>query len=240
VSRLQKGILAIVGGAAMMIGGYKLTHWGVVTVHQELELRSQGTGATTATDVQHKKRSEGYAEHVRLADAGAAREVGVWTLTWRNADGSIKDVERPHNTLSKIADQRILENYFRGGAAAGTTFYFALADTTNPCSITKTDSLATALTGEPAAGNYTRANYSLTKDSSGWVTSAASTNDWHIVSKVVTITASGGSIGPANCLVLTDVSSGTTGDWHAWVALSQARTMASGESLDVSMDITLQ
>jgi len=229
MSKMTRGVLAVLVGLAMTAGGLLLTRWGVATIHEELQLRGKGT--TSGTDTLRRSSLD---EPVRVA---SVREIGVWTFTWKDALRRVKSVERYHNTLSRVADQRLLELQFRGGAAPGASYYIGLADASNPCSITKTDATATAWTGEPSANGYARV--AVSKDSTGWPTSAAATNDWHIVSKVVTFTSTG-TIGPVNCALLSDQASGTAGDWHAWVALSQARTMANGESLDVSMDITLQ
>jgi len=226
MSRMTKGILAVIAGLGMILGGAALTKWGVGTIREEL--RTKAKAETIGID----KQSD-LSEPVQLA---SAQETGIWTLTWRDAQGRVKATEVLHNTLSRVADQRMLELQFRGGAAPGASYYIGLADASNPCSITKVDSTATAWTGEPVANGYARV--AVSKDSTGFPTSAASSNDWHIVSKVVTFTSTG-TIGPVNCALLSDQASGTAGDWHAWVALSQARTMANGESLDVSMDITL-
>lgn len=230
-SKLMRGIAAIVVGVAMMAGGAWLAGWGVKTVREEVAAPAAGT--VEAKDTVHKRLSELLFVQPM---ATTAREVGVWTITGRRG-AQILWREVVHNSLSKIADQRMLELQVRGGAAPGASYYIGLADSTNPCSITKADSTATAWTGEPSGSGYARV--AVSKDSTGWPTSAASSNDWHIVSKTVTFTSSG-TIGPVNCAVLSDQSSGTAGDWHAWAALSAARTLASGESLDVSMDITLQ
>jgi hypothetical protein len=227
-SRLKRGIAAVVVGVAMMAVGAYLTTWGVKTIREELRVQAQAT--TMGTDHQS---SEG----VRVA---SAREIGVWTFTHRAKDGRVIERWQEHNTLSKLADQRMLENYYRGGAAAGASFYLGLVDSTTPCSIAKQDSFATVVGyGEPSGNGYARQAVAKDGTAAGWPTSAASTNDWHIVSKVVTFTSSG-TIGPVYCAFLSDASSGSATDWHAWVALSQARTLANGESLDVSMDITLQ
>lgn len=232
IPKLIKGVLAVVAGLTMILGGSYLVKWGAKTIHEEL--KSQSKGHVTATD---KVRKSAIA--VEATRTASLREIGVWTFTHRDRFGNVVWRESLHNTLSKIADQRILEYQFRGGSAPGASYYIGLTDTTTTCSITKADSTATVWGyGEPSGNGYSRQG--VTKDATGWPTSAASGNDWHIVSKVVTFTASGGSIGPACCAVLSDQASGTAGDWHAWAALSVCRTMASGESLDVSMDITLQ
>jgi len=227
MSKMTKGVLAVIAGLSMILGGAALTKWGIGTIREELSSKAK------AAVIGHDKQSALQAEPLLTA---SVLETGVWTFTWRDAHGNVKATEVLHNTLSRVADQRMLEYQFRGGAAPGASYYIGLADATNPCSITKIDATATAWTGEPVGNGYARV--AVSKDATGWPTSAAATNDWHIVSKVVTFTSTG-TIGPVNCALLSDVASGTTGDWHAWVALSQARTMANGESLDVSMDITL-
>jgi hypothetical protein len=226
MSKMQKGIAAVIAGLGLILAGAGLVKWGVGTIREELKAKGQ------ADTIGFDKKSD-LAEPVQLA---SVQETGIWTLTWRDAQGNVKATEVLHNTLSRVADQRMLELQFRGGAAPGASYYIGLADATNPCSITKTDSTATAWTGEPSGNGYARV--AVSKDGTGWPTSAASSNDWHIVSKVVTFTSTG-TIGPVNCALLSDQASGTAGDWHAWVALSQARTMANGESLDCSLDITL-
>jgi hypothetical protein len=230
MTKMTKGVLATLVGLAMIGGGLFLTRWGVKTIHEELQIRGQGKA--TATDTVRKSSLD---EPVKIA---SAREVGIWTFTHHARDGHVLAKWQEHNTLSKVADQRMLENYYRGGSAAGASFYIGLVDSTTPCSITKSDTFAALVAyGEPSGNGYARV--AVSKDGTGWVTSAASGNDWHIVSKVVTFTSTG-TIGPVYCAFLSDAASGSASDWHAWVALSTARTLANGESLDVSMDITLQ
>jgi hypothetical protein len=77
------------------------------------------------------------------------------------------------------------------------------------------------------------------RSATGWPTSALDAGDWRVVSSTETFSASGGSWGPVNCAVL-QTTIDNTGDHIAFVALSQARTLASGESLDVSLAIKLQ
>lgn len=162
--------------------------------------------------------------------------IGEWTFTHRAADGTILARWVDHNALVDVGEQRLLETYFRA-AATPTNFYIHLSDATNPCSIAETDSLSTALTGEPSTNGY--AASLVERNSTGWPTSGLDAGDWRIVSSTETFSASGGSWGPVNCAVLATTSD-SSGDHLAFVALSQARTLASGESLDVSVNIKLQ
>lgn len=168
--------------------------------------------------------------------AVALRWVGEWTFVHRAADGRVLWSETLHNALSDTGEQRMLETYFRA-AATPTNFYIHLADASNPCSVAETDNLATALTGEPSTNGY--ASSLVERSATGWPTSALNAGDWRVVSSTETFSASGGSWGPVNCAVLATTSD-NTGDHVAYVALSQARTLASGESLDVSIAVTQQ
>ena len=167
----------------------------------------------------------------------AVRWVGDWTFTHRAADGSVLATWTDHNALADVGEQRLLEIYFRDATEPGANEYLSLSDATNPCSITETDSLATANTGEPSTNGYAR--QTITRDTAGWPTSGLDSGDWRVVSTTETFSASGGSWGPVNCAVL-QTTADNTGDHIAFVALSQARTLNSGESLDVSLAIKLQ
>jgi hypothetical protein len=162
--------------------------------------------------------------------------VGDWTFTYRAADGTIKEQWTQRNALADVGEQRLLETYFRD-ATEPSAFYLSLSDATNPCSVAETDSLATANTGEPSTFGYARGL--IERSGTGWPTSALDSGDWRVVSSTETFTASGGSWGPVNCAVL-QTSTDNTGDHIAFVALSAARTLAAGESLDVSLAIKLQ
>jgi hypothetical protein len=163
--------------------------------------------------------------------------IGDWTFTHRAADGSVLEQWTQRNALADVGEQRLLEVYFRDATEPGANEYLSLSDASNPCSVAETDSLATANTGEPSTNGYAR--QVITRDTSGWPTSALDSGDWRIVSTTETFSASGGSWGPVNCAVL-QTTADNTGDHLAFVALSQARTLASGESLDVSLAIKLQ
>lgn len=168
----------------------------------------------------------------------SARYVGVWEFTHRAQDGTVLWHDVLHNALVDVGEQRLLEIYFRDASEAGTTtYYVSLSDASSPCSIAETDSLTTANTGEPSANGYARQQ--ITRDATGWPTSALDAGDWQLTSTTETFSASGGSWGPVNCAVL-QTTVDNTGDHVAFVALSQARTLNSGESLDVSLKVKLQ
>ena len=243
MTRLRKGVLGILAGLGLMAAGAALTVWGVKTVQEELSAESRA-GITAEETLHGPHQSAGL--HWLRALLGRSlfldprlltREVGRWTFTHRSANGSILWQAVEHNALVDVGEQRLLEIYFRDATEPGASEFLFLSDASNPCSIAETDSLATAATGEPSTNGYGR--QTIERSGTGWPTSALDTGDWQITSTVETFSASGGSWGPVNCAGLATTSD-NTGDFLAFVALSQARTLASGESLDVSLKIKLQ
>lgn len=133
------------------------------------------------------------------------------------------------NALADEGEQDILEVYFQA-ATAPTNFYIGLVNDTP----VDTDTLAT-LAGEPSGNGYAR--QLVERSGTGWPTEGLDGGDYQITSSTETFTASGGSIGPVTYAFLTTVLSGTTGLFLVYNALTTSRTLADGESLDVSMDI---
>jgi len=208
---LKRGILKMVGGALIVA----LSAFGL---YQGSKLFVSGVEETRA--------------------AITARWIGDWTFTHRDAAGHVLAQWTQRNALADVGEQRLLEIYFRDASEAGTTaYYISLSDASNPCSVGETDSLATANTGEPSTFGYSR--QLVERSATGWPTSALDSGDWRVVSSTETFSASGGSWGPVNCAVL-QTTADNTGDLIAYVALSVARTLASGESLDVSLAVKLQ
>lgn len=171
------------------------------------------------------------------------QEKGIWELVCRRADGSIKWQGPIRNTLAQEGQQHILDVYLRGATGA-TTFYLGATDSTSPSSVAKDDSLADVVGyGEPSGGGYSRQE--IEHSSTGWPSLSIPTGetDYQAISKVVTIQASGGDIGPFYTLFLTDAVSGTTGKHLAFAAITNqdfldgGATLNDGESLDVTFKI---
>lgn len=134
------------------------------------------------------------------------------------------------NALADEGEQSILDVYFRG-AAAPANFYIALYNDTP----VETDTLAT-LTGEPSGNGYARRL--VERSNTGWPTLALDSGDFMATSSVETFTSSG-TIGPVTHTAVVTAASGTAGLLVAYNALSQSRTLANGESLDVTYRIKL-
>jgi hypothetical protein len=164
------------------------------------------------------------------------REIGVFHFTHYSADGRVLAEWDSPNNLADEGEQAFLDIYLRG-ATAPTQFYVRLSDATNPCSIADTDTLTTASAGEPSSNGY--AASLVERSATGWPTLALDSGDYMATSSVETFSASGGSWGPVNCAFLATTSD-NTGKLISYAALSTARTLASGESLQVTYKVKLQ
>lgn len=162
---------------------------------------------------------------------GKRQWVGEWKFTHLNIDGSIKDQWCQFNALADEGEQQILDTYFRD-ATEPTSFYIRLVNDTP----VETDTIAD-LTGEPSGNGYSA--QALARNNTDFPTLALSSGDYQVTSKTVTFTASGGSIGAVTYGILT-TSTDSSGKLIAYVALSGSRTLASGESLQVTFSIKLQ
>ncbi len=139
--------------------------------------------------------------------------------------------ETAPNSLVDEGEQLFLDIVLRG-AAAPAQFYLRLYNDTPA----ETDNLA-ALSGEPAANGY--AAQLIERSAVGWPTLALDVGDYQATSKEVTFTATGGAWGPVSHCVLATSSDGT-GKLVSFAALSQARTLADGETLRVTYRVKLQ
>lgn len=163
------------------------------------------------------------------------QEQGEFTLTCIGPDGQVKWVEVQHNALANEGESSILDTYFRG-AVAPTGYFLRLYNTTPGL----TSTLSTLAASEPTTANgYNPANQGLARNSTDWPTLALVTSHYEVTSKTVTITASGGTIGPVTYAAVTTTSD-NTGKLVSYAALSSTRTLNSGDSLQMSYKVRLQ
>ncbi len=158
--------------------------------------------------------------------------VGEWSFVHLNADGSIKDSWKMYNALLDEGEQDILDIVFRD-ATEPSSFYIGLCNSTP----SETTTLTT-LTGEVTGGGYAR--IALARNTTDFPTLALDSGDYQLTSLAKTFTASGGAFSSATTAFLCTVASGTSGKLYASVALSSTRTIADGESLQVTFNIKLQ
>jgi hypothetical protein len=114
-----------------------------------------------------------------------------------------------------------------------SAFYIGLDNRTEP---SEEDTLA-SLSGEPTGNGYAR--QAVNSDDTDWTVSQDSgSGDWQALSKTVTFTANGGSIGPVTQMFLA-TSANNSGVLICTRPLSQERTLADGESLECSLYIRI-
>lgn len=164
-------------------------------------------------------------------DTGTIRETGVFHVTHRAADGGLLWEGDADNVLADGGEQAFLNCVLRA-TSCPTTFYLRLYNDTP----VETDTLST-LTGEPTTNGY--AAQELTRDATGWPTLALDSGDYQATSRTVTFNATGGSWGPVTYLALA-TSTDTSGVLVSYAALSTSRTLAAGESLQVTYRLKLQ
>jgi len=156
--------------------------------------------------------------------------IGTLKFQHKDAAGQVIWEGVSHNDLADEGEHAFLDVFLRGGAAP-TTFFLRLFNDTP----VETDSLDD-IQNEPSGDGY--AAQEVERSNTGWPTLALDDGDYQAESKTVTFTADGGAIGPVSHCVLATTSN-NTGLHIAFAALSEARTMQDGESLDVSYDVKL-
>lgn len=159
-------------------------------------------------------------------------EKGYFDFRAYDRDGNLiwQELDVP-NDLTNEGQSLFLDCTLRA-TNCPTTYYLRLYNATPA----KTSGLAD-LSGEPSTNGYAAQN--LTRDATGWPTLAINDVDYMATSATKTFSASGGSWGPVHHAVLA-TSTGTSGKLVSSVGLSQWRTLADGESLQVTYKIKLQ
>lgn len=152
----------------------------------------------------------------------------LWKFEHVSPEGDVLwDQDWTENALANEGEQYMLETSFRGGTAH-SNFYIGLI---NDSGIAETDTLAT-MAGEPSGNGYSR-------QVTTFAATALNGGDYETDSDQETFTASGGTIGPVDHAILTEAASGTSGDLLAYVPLSTARTLTDGDSLNVTVTVSL-
>jgi len=148
---------------------------------------------------------------------------GRFELVCRDKDGNVKWVEEGPNQFSDQGEQAILDVFLRG-ATPPAQFYLRLLNSTP----VDTTTLST-MTGEPSGSGY--APMLVERSNVGWPTLALDVGDYMASSKTVTFTSTG-TITATYAILAT--TSNNVGLLLAYKALSMTRTLANGESLDVT------
>lgn len=155
---------------------------------------------------------------------------GFWDIK-HIRDGKVLWEEEVHNDLLDEGEQNMLQVYFRDEQLP-VSFYLRLAYD----SIRETDTLSN-IENEPSTGGYTA--QTLERSTVGFPTLEKHEGDYRVVSKLITFTASGGVIGPVNVMYLATTTD-NTGILVASISMSVARTLQSGDFLQVTIKIKLK
>lgn len=166
-----------------------------------------------------------------------AREVGIMDFRAYDKDGNLiwKELARENN-LADEGEYMFLNVVLKNGTAPAG-FYLRLYNTTP----VETSTLSAISATEPAT-TYAYAAQALTRDGTGWPTLELDSNDYQATSATKTFQATGGPWGPVTYCVLADVThaNDATGKLISFVALSTSRTLADGESLQVTYKLKQQ
>lgn len=163
----------------------------------------------------------------------------IWTI-----NGITLKPQRDFNALYDQGEQDILEYFFRAGTAP-TTLQLGLLK--NTYSILETDTMTQVGGGEltnASDGGYS-ARQALTRDATGWPTSALQSGDWQLTSAQVTWTATGAWSDTAGFMFLshdsTTTPANTTGRIVSVAALSPTRQLqAVNDNVKVTYNLKLQ
>lgn len=156
---------------------------------------------------------------------------GYFVIEHKDRNGNVIWRDEGYNNLADEGEQAMLDVFFRNGNAP-TAFALALFNDTP----VDTDTVS-SLTGEPAA-TYGYARQALARNTTDFPALALDSGDYMVTSKVCTFSASGGSWGPVTYAVLI-ATIDSAAKLIAYKALSQSRTIADGESIDVTYKLKL-
>lgn len=160
--------------------------------------------------------------------------LGIWRCDWSFRcfhDGTLLWRENQHNLLTIEGGKAITDVFMRASDAVYfmfTDFYVGLYRG----SVSKSTVLAT-IPGEPSGYGYTRSL--IERSNVGFPTMELDEDgDYRVVSKEITITATGGNIGPIDGGFL-GTSLDNTGTLIGAVATSVQRTILAGDSLIIQL-----
>jgi hypothetical protein len=159
-----------------------------------------------------------------------------WTVTHRRQGRVLWEIVDKKNTLVDTGERAILDTFFCDLASnyfGMTDFWVGLYNG----AISETTVLTT-IPNEPAVA-YGYSRQRIERSTIGWPTAERHEGDWRRVSKLITLTASGGSIGPVNGAFLC-TSSDDTGTLIGVQTFGVERTVVSGDTFDLQIKAKLK
>ena len=151
-----------------------------------------------------------------------------WSVRQVRLGNVIWEIEDKKNRLVDEGERAIVDSFYRDKAAnyfGMTNFYVGMYNG----SIQESTILAT-LPNEPTSGVNNYAREMVERSDIGFPTLEKHEDDWRVVSKNLTITASGGDIGPVNGAFI-GTSSDNTGTLIGVVSYGVERTIIDGDAI---------
>lgn len=159
----------------------------------------------------------------------------IWTIRFTDKDGKVLYEDSGPNNLTTSGQEWIMISAFRKGNASDKLF-IRFANQT----LTHVDTLA-SISSEPSGNGYVAQE--LTRDITGFPSISTYETNTVLVSKTVSVTASGGNIGPVNVAFLATsdgvVIPDSSGELIAFKEFPVTQTILSGNTGSVYMQITL-
>lgn len=151
----------------------------------------------------------------------------AWKMTHRRNGKVIWEQDWTENTLADEGEEDMINVYFRNQTAP-SSFYIGLLSAAPG----ETTTLAT-MTELAVSNGYAR--IALARNGTDWGAPALDSGDMQSQSVTKNFAASGGNWTGATHAFLTDVASGTSGNFILYVALSTTRTLLDGDDMDVAV-----
>lgn len=153
---------------------------------------------------------------------------GIAEFICRDQYGNVKWEETVKNALTLEGANSMLEVYFNGGTQIAQNAWYASLYTVTP---------TTALTGATATTNELSGATGYARQNIATWTLSQVTN-WRVTAATVTFTA-GGAWTAVTAAAFVNASAGAAGKALSFIALSQSRTLANGDSLQLGYYIQL-
>lgn len=159
----------------------------------------------------------------------------LWDIQHIRDGKVIWEVKGKPNILCDEGEKALADTFFRSNAATYfgvTNFYVGLYNGV----VAETSILAT-IPNEPSGNGYAR--QVCERSEVGFPTLESDEGDWRVISKEITITASGGAIGPVNGAFL-GTSLNDAGSLIGAIAMGAEQTIIENDSLIFQMRIKLR
>ena len=160
----------------------------------------------------------------------------LWTVNHIRNGKVIWEIIDKKNMLVDAGEKAIIDTFFRANAAlyfGATNFWVGVYNG----SIGETTVLAT-IPNEPAI-LYGYARQVVERSSVGWPTIEKDDGDWRVVSKTLSLTASGGNIGPVNGAFF-GTSNDNNGTLIGNLQFGVERTIIPGDSFTMALKAKLK